>query len=97
MSRIGVFVCHCGHNIAGTVDVTAVAEQVQAHSDVVFATDYRYMCSDPGQQVIRESIAEYNLDGVVVNRGRFIVGESCMNCHSHVHGSNHPSGANLLR
>ena len=60
MSRIGVFVCHCGHNIAGTVDVAAVAEQVQEHPAVVFATDYEYMCSDPGQQLIRESIAKYN-------------------------------------
>src|SRR5512137_587150 len=66
MSRIGVFVCHCGHNIAGTVDVAKVVEQVQQHSDVVFAIDYKYMCSDPGQQLIRESIAKYHLDGVVV-------------------------------
>jgi len=66
MSRIGVFVCHCGHNIAGVVDVTRVVEQVKQHPDVVFATDYKYMCSDPGQQLIRESIQQHNLDGVVV-------------------------------
>jgi heterodisulfide reductase subunit A2 len=66
MSRIGVFVCHCGHNIAGTVDVAAVIEQVQKQGDVAFAIDYKYMCSDPGQQLIKESIAKYNLDGVVV-------------------------------
>ncbi|MFN3307688.1 MAG: CoB--CoM heterodisulfide reductase iron-sulfur subunit A family protein [Anaerolineales bacterium] len=66
MSRIGVFVCHCGHNIAGTVDVKAVVEQLQRNGDVVFAIDYKYMCSDPGQQLIRESIAKYQLDGVVV-------------------------------
>ena len=66
MSRIGVFVCHCGHNIAGTVDVAAVAEQVRQHPDVVFATDYKYMCSDPGQQLIQDSIAEHDLDGVIV-------------------------------
>jgi heterodisulfide reductase subunit A len=66
MSRIGVFVCHCGHNIAGTVDVAAVAEQARQHPDVVFAADYKYVCSDPGQQLIRDSIAEHNLDGVVV-------------------------------
>ena len=66
MSRIGVFVCHCGHNIAGTVDVAAVVEQVQQHPDVILATEYKYVCSDPGQQLIRDSIAEYNLDGVVV-------------------------------
>ena len=66
MSRIGVFVCHCGHNIAGTVDVERVAQEVLEHPDVVFATDYKYMCSDPGQQLIRDSIREHNLDGVVV-------------------------------
>lgn len=66
MSRIGVFVCHCGHNIAGTVDVAAVVEQLRQHPDVAFAVDYKYMCSDPGQQLIRESIASHDLDGVVV-------------------------------
>jgi heterodisulfide reductase subunit A len=66
MSRIGVFVCHCGINIAGTVDVAAVVEQVRKHPDVVFAVDYKYMCSDPGQELIKKTIAEYQLDGVVV-------------------------------
>jgi len=66
MSRIGVFVCHCGHNIAGVVDVAEVVEQVKKHPDVVFATDYKYMCSDPGQELIRDSIKEHHLDGVVV-------------------------------
>ncbi len=66
MSRIGVFVCHCGINIAGTVDVPAVVQQAQQDGDVVFAIDYKYMCSDPGQQLIKDSIARYNLDGVVV-------------------------------
>jgi len=66
MSRIGVFVCHCGINIAGTVDVAAVVEQVRQHPDVAFAADYKYMCSDPGQELIRKTIAEQKLDGVVV-------------------------------
>jgi heterodisulfide reductase subunit A2 len=66
MKRIGVFVCHCGHNIAGTVDVNTVVEGALDHPDVVFAIDYKYMCSDPGQQLIRDSIAEHKLDGVVV-------------------------------
>lgn len=66
MSRIGVFVCHCGINIAGTVNVTAVAEEIGRHPDVAFATDYSYMCSDPGQQLIREAIKENELDAVVV-------------------------------
>jgi len=66
MSRIGIFVCHCGHNIAGVVDIQKVVEQVSEHSDVVFAVDYKYMCSDPGQQLIRDSIQTHQLDGVVV-------------------------------
>lgn len=66
MSKIGVFVCHCGHNIASTVDVQRVVDEIQKHGDVAFAIDYKYMCSDPGQQLIRESIEKYGLDGVVV-------------------------------
>jgi heterodisulfide reductase subunit A len=66
MSRIGVFVCHCGINIAGTVDVAAVAEEIKKHPDVAFAEDYSYMCSDPGQQLVRDAIRDRNLDAVVV-------------------------------
>jgi len=66
MSRIGVFVCHCGINIAGTVDVAAVAEEIRQHPDVAFAKDYSYMCSDPGQQLVRDAIRRRNLDAVVV-------------------------------
>jgi heterodisulfide reductase subunit A len=54
MKRIGVFVCHCGTNIADTVDVKRVVEEIQKHPDVVYAVDYKYMCSDPGQQIIRD-------------------------------------------
>ncbi len=66
MARIGVFVCHCGINIAATVDVKRVAEAAGQNPHVVFATDYKYMCSDPGQQLIRDSIVEHDLDGVIV-------------------------------
>jgi len=66
MSRIGVFVCHCGINISSTVDVERVARTVGEDAEVAFATDYKYMCSDPGQQLIREAIAGHDLDGVVV-------------------------------
>ena len=66
MSRIGVFVCHCGINISGTVDVERVAEEIRRHPDVVFATDYSYMCSDPGQQLVRDAITDHDLDAVVV-------------------------------
>ncbi len=66
MARIGVFVCHCGLNIASVVDVKRVAEEVAKLPDVAFATDYKYMCSEPGQNLIRRAIKEHDLDGVVV-------------------------------
>ena len=65
-SRIGVFICHCGINIAGTVDVERVAQAVMGCPAVAYATDYKYVCSDPGQALIRQAIAERQLDGVVV-------------------------------
>jgi heterodisulfide reductase subunit A len=66
MSRVGVFICHCGINISSTVDVEKVSEIVGEDPHVVFSTDYKYMCSDPGQQLIKNAIAEHDLDGVVV-------------------------------
>lgn len=66
MARIGVFVCHCGVNIAKTVDCAKVAEAAREMPGVVYATDYRYMCSDPGQNMIKEKIKELNLDKIVV-------------------------------
>ncbi|MEI3338948.1 MAG: hypothetical protein V8R80_02505 [Eubacterium sp.] len=66
MSRIGVFVCHCGTNIAGTVDVARVAEAMKSEPGVVFATDYKYMCSEPGQQMVKDMIEEHNLDRIVI-------------------------------
>lgn len=66
MRRIGVFVCHCGTNIAGTVDVKAVAETLGKEPAVAFSTDYPYMCSEAGQNIIKEAIKEHKLEGVVV-------------------------------
>lgn len=66
MRRIGVFVCHCGTNIAATVDVKTVAETLGKEPAVVFATDYPYMCSEAGQNIIKDAIKEYQLEGVVV-------------------------------
>ncbi len=66
VSRIGVFICHCGINIAGAVDVERVAQAIRGSPGVVHATEYKYMCSDPGQALIRQAIAEHGLDGVVV-------------------------------
>jgi len=66
MQRIGVFVCHCGTNIAGTVDVKAVAETLGKENGVVYSTDYTYMCSASGQQLISDAIKDKKLTGVVV-------------------------------
>jgi heterodisulfide reductase subunit A2 len=64
--RIGVYICHCGTNIAGTVDVRAVVEHAAAMPGVVLARDYKYMCSDPGQELIRKDIREHGLERVIV-------------------------------
>ncbi len=64
--RIGVYVCHCGTNIAATVDSEAVAEYAATLPHVVVARDYIYMCSDPGQVLIQQDIRDYDLDRVVV-------------------------------
>jgi heterodisulfide reductase subunit A len=64
--RIGVFVCHCGVNIAGVVNVKKVVEAVRRLPGVVYAEDYVFMCSEPGQELIARAIREYGLDGVVV-------------------------------
>ena len=64
--RIGVFVCHCGHNIAGTVDVETVARVAQHYPNVVYSVDLMFTCSDAGQTHIREAIAEHSLNRVVV-------------------------------
>ncbi|MDE6779926.1 MAG: CoB--CoM heterodisulfide reductase iron-sulfur subunit A family protein [Ruminococcus sp.] len=66
MQKIGVFVCHCGTNIAATVDVKAVAEALSHESGVVISQDYQYMCSEAGQNLIKDAIRENGLTGVVV-------------------------------
>jgi heterodisulfide reductase subunit A len=64
--RTGVYICHCGTNIAAMVDVTAVAEFARGLEGVVLARDYTYMCSNPGQDLIKNDIKEFNLNRVVV-------------------------------
>jgi heterodisulfide reductase subunit A len=64
--RIGVFVCHCGHNIAGVVDVADVAATAAKYPNVVFTTHEMFTCSDAGQETIRQSVKEYNLNRVIV-------------------------------
>lgn len=66
MSRIGVFICHCGENIGATVDCAKVAQEASNLEGVEYAVDYKYMCSEPGQNLIKEAIREHHLDGVVV-------------------------------
>ena len=64
--RIGVFVCDCGSNIAGTVDTAALAEWSADLPGVVYVGRNRYSCADPGQNEIKEAIAEHRLERVVV-------------------------------
>jgi heterodisulfide reductase subunit A len=64
--RIGVFVCDCGLNIAGSLDTEAVRAFAEGLPDVVVASRNRYTCSDPGQQEIKRLIGEYRLNRVVV-------------------------------
>jgi heterodisulfide reductase subunit A len=64
--RIGVYVCHCGLNIAKTVDCLKVAETAAVLDDVVVSKDIGYACSEPGQQQIKDDILEHGLDRVVV-------------------------------
>jgi heterodisulfide reductase subunit A len=61
-----VYICHCGTNIANTVDVTGVAEYAGKLENVSIARDYAYMCSDPGQDILKKDIQEYGLNRVVV-------------------------------
>ena len=66
MQRIGVFICWCGSNIAATVDVEKVAEVIKSEPGVVFSAYYQYMCSENGQQLIKNAIKEHHLTGIVV-------------------------------
>jgi heterodisulfide reductase subunit A len=64
--RVGVYVCHCGLNIADTVDCPAVAEWAKDLEGVVVSRDYAYICSDPGQELIAQDIGEQDLNRIVV-------------------------------
>ncbi len=65
-ARIGVYVCHCGSNIAGVIDTAAVAEYAMQLPGVVVARDYLYLCGDPGQALIKQDIRQKRLNRVVV-------------------------------
>ncbi|UCG27526.1 MAG: CoB--CoM heterodisulfide reductase iron-sulfur subunit A family protein [Bacteroidales bacterium] len=65
-ARVGVYICHCGSNIAGKVNVKAVSEYAKQLPDVVISREYQYMCSEPGQEFIVRDIRENQLDRIVV-------------------------------
>ncbi len=64
--RIGVYICHCGTNIAGSIDIKAVQEYARTIPNVVHSDEYQYMCSTPGQKKIEDDIKEHDLTGIVV-------------------------------
>jgi len=64
--RIGIYLCHCGTNIAGVIDIKRLLAYVEKLPNVAVARDYTYMCSDPGQQLIRKDINENKVNRVVV-------------------------------
>jgi heterodisulfide reductase subunit A len=64
--KVGVYICHCGSNIAGVVDVEEVARWASDLPDVAVARDYQFMCSSLGQELIKEDIQKLGLDRVVV-------------------------------
>ncbi len=64
--KVGIYICHCGTNIAGTVDVEAVTNFAAGLEGVTVARHYAYMCSDPGQALIKDDIRGKGLERVVV-------------------------------
>ena len=64
--RIGVYVCHCGTNIAGVIDVETLAKFAEGLPGVAVARSYKYMCSDPGQELVKQDIRELGLNRIVV-------------------------------
>ncbi|MGQ9604274.1 MAG: disulfide reductase, partial [bacterium] len=66
MERIGVFICHCGRNISSTVDIPRVMKAISGLPNVAHCEDYKYMCSEPGQRLIRTKVSEKKLDRLVI-------------------------------
>ncbi len=66
VKRIGLFICHCGTNIAETVDIDVVIHLLGGHVSVTHAADHRYLCSEPGQNLVGDAIKGQKLDGIVV-------------------------------
>ncbi|NTW55688.1 MAG: CoB--CoM heterodisulfide reductase iron-sulfur subunit A family protein [Chlorobiaceae bacterium] len=66
MAKIGVFICHCGENIGGRVDCSKIVEALGEHPGVSVSVEYKYFCSDPGQESVKKAIRENHLTGIVV-------------------------------
>lgn len=66
MVKVGVYICHCGKNIAGVIDVKKAVEEIKKLSEVSVAVDYTFMCSKNGQQMIIDDIKNNKIDRVVV-------------------------------
>jgi heterodisulfide reductase subunit A2 len=64
--KTGIFICHCGHNIKHTVDVKGLSEYFKKYLSVTISEDYPFVCSEPGQDMIRESIEKHGLDRVII-------------------------------
>jgi heterodisulfide reductase subunit A len=64
--KTGIFICHCGHNIKHTVDVKRLSEYFKKYPNVTVSQDYPFVCSEPGQDMISESIEKYGLDRVII-------------------------------
>ncbi len=64
--KIGVYVCHCGFNIAGTVNIKELVESIRGIESVAVVKDYKFMCSDPGQELIKRDIEELGLDRIII-------------------------------
>ena len=64
--RIGVFICHCGLNIAGTLDISKLVDYAGTLPNVAYVKENRYTCADPGQNEIKKGIVEHKLDRVIV-------------------------------
>jgi heterodisulfide reductase subunit A len=64
--RVGVYVCHCGHNIAGVINCENLADEASKRSEVVLGKDNMYMCADQGQELVKNDIKEHKLDRVIV-------------------------------
>jgi heterodisulfide reductase subunit A len=65
-ARIGIFLCHCGSNIKGVVDIDRLSEGVKDLADVEHVEDYKYVCSKPGQQILKDRVKEYRLNRIVI-------------------------------